>query len=157
MKKTKHIKKNNTTDWGCFTHITLGEDDTIGMGKYYGKTVREVITLYGKVSIYDILRYYDVEEDILKELHIHRLTSEEKEEIKRVEQGNKVQEEVKTPVSVVNPTQEMNYGYPEQEEYDGGYWVYPVDYDPEDEGGYGCPWGYRNNNRIRVFESINNQ
>lgn len=141
-----------------FTGITLGKDDIVKVGVYstHGMKVSTVLKRYGKKGVMDLLLYYDLEEEILEEYNIHRLSPEEKEMRDRVEQMNKVQEETISSVEETfetTTTQDVDEGYPNQEEYDeGGYWVYPVLYDPEDEGGYGGYTGYGNINRTRLFD-----
>ena len=105
----------------------------------------------------DILHYYHLEEDILEEYHIHRLSPEEKEMMDRVEQMNKVQEDTNVSVPVeetfeTTTTQEVDEEYPDLEEYDeGDFWNYPVLFDLEDEEEYGGCWGYGNNGISRLY------
>jgi len=143
-----------------FTGITLGKDDTVKVGVYstYGMKVSTVLKRYGKKGVMNLLLHYDLEEEILEEYHIHRLSPEEKEMRNRVEEMNKVQEETNVSVPVeetfeTTTTQDFDEEYPDLEEYDEGeYWDYPVLYDPEDEEGYGGYRRFGNNNRTRVFE-----
>ena len=98
----------------------------------------------------------DLEEEILKEYHIHRLSPEEKEMMDRVEEMNKVQEDTNVSVPVEETfettTQEVDEEYPDLEEYDeGDFWNYPVLFDPEDEEEYGGYWGYGNNGISRLY------
>ena len=136
-----------------FTGITLGRNDIIRVGVYstYGMKVSTVLKRYGKKGVMNLLLFYDLEEEILEEYHIHRLSPEKKEMREKVEQVNKVQEETNESVPVeetfgTTTTQDVDEEYPKQEEYVGNNnWIYPVLYDPEDEGGYGVPWGQRYN------------
>ena len=52
---------------------TLKMDDTIGIGVYVGETVRDCIRKYGRKSILEILKYYDLDEEILMEYHYRSL------------------------------------------------------------------------------------
>ena len=134
-----------------FTGITLGKNDLVKVGVYstYGMKVSTVLKRYGKEGVMKLLVYYDLDEEILDEYHIHRLTPEEKE-MKGVEQMDKIQENTNVSVPVeetfeTTTTQDMEEESPEMEEYVGNdYRNYPVLYDPEDEDGYGGYWGYSN-------------
>ena len=105
----------------------------------------------------NLLLYYDLEEDILEEYHIHRLSPDEKEMRDDLEKMNKVQEDTNVSVPVeetfeTTTTQDVDEESPEQEEYVGNdYWIYSVLYDPEDEEGYGGYRGYGNSNRPRLY------
>ena len=46
--------------------IKLKLDDTIKMGVYSGITVRECIKQYGKKSLLEVLRYYDLDDEFSK-------------------------------------------------------------------------------------------
>ena len=142
-----------------FTGITLGRNDIVRVGVYstHGMKVSTVLERYGKKGVMDLLLYYDLEEEILDEYHIHRLTPEETELREGLEQMNKVQEETNESVPVeetfeTTSTQDVEEEYLEQEEYVGNdNWIYSVLYDPEDEDGYGGYRGYGNNNRPRLY------
>lgn len=142
-----------------FTGITLGMDDFVEVGVYstHRMKVSTVLNRYGKKGVLDLLLHYDLEEEILEEYHIHRLSPEEKEMRNRVEEMNKVQEETNVSVPVeetfeTTTTQEVDEEYPDLEEYDeGDNWDYPVLFDPEDEEGYGGYWGYGDNGTPRLF------
>lgn len=142
-----------------FTGITLGKDDVVKVGVYstHGMKVSTVLKRYGKKGVMDLLLHYDLEEDILEEYHIHRLSPDEKEMRDRVEEMNKVQEDTKVSVPVeetfeTTTTQEVDEEYPDLEGYDErDFWIYPVLFEPEDEEGYGGYWGYGNNNIPRLF------
>ena len=143
-----------------FTGVTLGKDDIVEVGFYstHRMKVSTVLNKYGKKGVLDLLLHYDLEEEILEEYHIHRLSPDEKEMRDRVEEMNKVQDETNESVSVeeifeTTITLDVDEEYPDLEEYDEGwYWDYPVLYDPEDEEGYGGYRRFGNNNRTRVFE-----
>lgn len=47
--------------------------DTIGIGVYSGETVEDCIRKYGRKSILEILKYYDLDENILKLCHFRSL------------------------------------------------------------------------------------
>lgn len=142
-----------------FTGITLGMDDFVEVGVYstHRMKVSTVLNRYGKKGVLDLLLNYDLEEEILEEYHIHRLSPEEKEMRERVQQMNKVQEETNVSVPVeetfeTTTTQDFDEDYPDLDEFvEDEYWDYPVLYDPEDEDGYGGCMGYGNNNRPRLY------
>ena len=142
-----------------FTGITLGRNDIVRVGVYstHGMKVSTVLERYGKKGVMDLLLYYDLEEEILDEYHIHRLTPEETELREGLEQMNKVQEETNVSVPMeetfeTTTPQDVEEESLEQEEYVGNdYWIYSVLYDPEDEDGYGGYRGYGNSNRPRLY------
>ena len=140
-----------------FTGITLGRNDIVRVGVFstHGMKVSTVLERYGKKGVMDLLLYYDLEEEILEEYHIHRLSSEEKELMEGLEQMNRVQEDTNVSVSVeetfeTTTTQDVEEESPEQEECVGNdNWIYPVLYDPEDESPYGG-YGYKRSQQ-RVY------
>ena len=142
-----------------FTGITLGRNDIVRVGVYstHGMKVSTVLERYGKKGVMDLLLYYDLEEEILDEYHIHRLTPEETELREGLEQMNKVQEETNVSVPMeetfeTTTTHDVEEESLEQEEYVGNdNWIYSVLYDPEDEDGYGGYRGYGNSNRPRLY------
>ena len=146
-------------DGVSFTGITLGRNDIVKVGIYSSNNMKvsTVLNRYGKKGLLDLLHYYDLEEEILEEYHIHRLSPEEKEMRNRVEEMNKVQEETNVSVPVeetfeTTTTQEVDEECPDLEgEIEGDFWNYPVLFDPEDEEGYGGYWGYGNNSIPRMF------
>lgn len=77
-----------------FTGKTLKMKDTIKEGIYKGEKVSKVIRTYGKKGIWEILKSYDLDEEILKKYHFHK-KDEQKDEIqmseKIVEQKDEVQ------------------------------------------------------------------
>lgn len=144
---------------GYFTGITLGYDDIVEVGVYstHRMKVSTILNRYGKKGVLDLLLHYDLEEEILEEYHIHRLSPEEKEMKERVQQMNKVQEETSESVHVeetfeTTTTQDFDEECPDLDEFvEDEYWDYPVLYDPEDEDGYRGCMGYGNNNRPRLY------
>lgn len=117
----------------------LKMDDTIRMGVYEGETVRECIKKNGRRSILEILKYYDLDEDILRECHF-RYQGPHKDE-------QNVQETVSVSVPVeedyeTSTTLDWDEEYPEdEEEMVDDPWYCPVDYDPEDDDEFGPLWG----------------
>ena len=59
---------------------TLSKGDTIKNGIYAGMKVSECLRVYGKKSIIGIVKYYDLDEEILKEYHVHLEPHKEEEE-----------------------------------------------------------------------------
>ena len=64
-----------------FTGITLGRNDIVKVGVYskHRMKVSTILNRYGKKGVLNLLINYDLEEEILEEYHIHKLTPEEKE------------------------------------------------------------------------------
>ena len=59
---------------------TLSKGDTIKNGIYAGMKVSECLRVYGKKSIIGIVKYYDLDEEILKEYHVHLEPHKEEED-----------------------------------------------------------------------------
>jgi hypothetical protein len=120
--------------------LTMG--DTIGMGVYVGETVGDCIRNYGRKSILEILKYYDLDDDILLEYHFRYLGPHKDEQGEQVN----VQETMSVSVPVEEDyettiTQEWDEEYLEPgEEVVDDPWYCPVDYDPEDDDEFGNPW-----------------
>lgn len=64
-----------------YTGETLKMKDTIKEGIFKGEKVGKVIKTYGKKGIWDILKSYDLDEEILKKYHFHKKKDEQKEEM----------------------------------------------------------------------------
>lgn len=120
-------------------------EDTIRIGVYAGEKLSECIKKYGRKSILEILKYYDLSEDILEEYHYKSLEHQDNPN-DRVSKDEMVE-----PTFVTSSTQiDEEYFEPVEEVVDDP-WYCPVNYDPEDdyEFGdlYGCgssykPWIY---------------
>jgi len=54
----------------------LSVNGPIEMGEYAGETVKSCIMKYGRKSVLGILKYYDLDEEILKENHYHKKEKE---------------------------------------------------------------------------------
>lgn len=111
--------------------------DTIGMGVYVGETVKDCLKKNGRKSILEILKYYDLDEDILKEYHyrylgIHQDSPED--------WNTKVLEVEETFVSTTTQDLDEEFFEPLEEEVVDDPWYCPVDYDPEDDDEFGNPW-----------------
>ena len=116
----------------------LKMDDTIGMGVYVGETVKDCIKKNGRKSILEILKYYDLDENILKECHYKSLGTHQ-ENPNQVK--NKVQVSKTDPVEEFVTTTTLDEEYLDQEEmdYENDYWNTPVLYDPEDDDEFADP------------------
>lgn len=129
-----------------FTGITLGKDDIIKLEGYSrsGVKVSTFLKRYGKEGVMELLHYYDLEDEILNEYHIHKLTPEEKEKMD-IKEMNKVQKSTNETVPVEetyeNTLLDIEEEYPDQDDY----WNYPLMYDPEDEDVFEYPWGIGQN------------
>ena len=132
----------------------LGINDTIRLGVYEGETVKDCIRKYGRKSILEILKYYDLDEEILREYHYRSL---EPHEDNPEENGQDwIQEILDSPVPVggffvTTTTQdedEETLDLYQEYENDLDYYDNSVSYDPEDDGEFGengnCykPWIY---------------
>ena len=124
---------------------SLRMDDTIGIGVYVGETVRDCIRKYGRKSILEILKYYDLDENILKRCHFRSL---EPHKNNPEENGQDwTQEILESPFTggesfVTTTTQDEDEEYPEPgEEVVDDPWYCPVDYDPEEDNEFGPLWG----------------
>lgn len=141
-----------------FTGITLGKNDIVKVGVYskHRMKVSTILNRYGKKGVLNLLLHYDLEEEILEEYHIHKLTPEEKEMREKLEQMNKVQEDTNVSVTVeetieTTTTLDVDEEYPDRKNMKRGTTRTILWYDPEDEGGYGGPWKNRNNNRLYTY------
>lgn len=116
----------------------LKMDDTIGMGVYVGETVKDCIKKNGRKSILEILKYYDLDENILKECHYKSLGTHQ-ENLNQVK--NNVQVSKTDPVEEFVTTTSLDEEYLDQEEidYENDYWNTPVLYDPEDDDEFADP------------------
>lgn len=127
----------------------LKMDDTIGMGVYVGETVKDCIKKNGRKSILEILKYYDLDENILKECHYKSLGTHQ-ENPNQVK--NKVQVSKTDPVEEFVTTTTLDEEYLDQEEmdYENDYWNTPVLYDPEDDDEFAGPQ-YRNSYKPWIY------
>jgi len=138
-----------------FTGITLGKNDIVKVGVYsrHRMKVSTILNRYGKKGVLNLLINYDLEEEILEEYHIHKLTPEEKEMREKLEQMNKVQEDTNVSVTVgdtfeTTTTQDVDEEYPDRKNMMRGTTGTILWYNPKDESWYGGPWKCRNNNRL---------
>lgn len=79
-----------------YTGGTLKMKDTIKEGIFKGEKVGKVIKTYGKKGIWDILKSYDLDEEILKKYHFHKKKDEQKDEVQENTNVSKPQEYVST-------------------------------------------------------------
>ena len=138
-----------------FTGITLGKNDIVKVGVYskHRMKVSTILNKYGKKGVMNLLLHYDLEEEILEEYHIHKLTPEENEMREKLEQMNKVQEDTNVSVTVeetieTTTTLDVDEEYPNKKNKMRGTTGTILWYDPKDKGRYGGPWKYVNNNRL---------
>ena len=112
-------------------------NDTIGMGVYVGETVKDCIRKNGRESILELLKYYDLDENILKEYHYRSLGIHQDNPDDRVSVSvDEIVEESFVTSSTLDIDEE--YLEPEEEVVDDP-WYCPVDYDPEDDDEFGSP------------------
>ena len=124
---------------------TLKMDDTIGIGVYVGETVRDCIRKYGRKSILEILKYYDLDENILKLCHFRSLDKDNPEENGQ----DWTQEILDSPFtggeSFVTTTSqdedEETLDLYQEYENDLDCYDNPVSYDPEEDDEFGPLWG----------------
>lgn len=132
----------------------LGKNDTIRIGVYEGETVKDCIRKYGRKSILEILKYYDLDEEILMEYH-YRSLEPHKDNPK--ENGQDwTQEILDSPFTggesfVTTTTQDEDEETLDlYQEYENDLDCYdnPVSYDPEEDDEFGGkrnrykPWIY---------------
>ena len=122
-------------------------NDTIGMGVYVGETVKDCIRKNGRESILDILKYYDLDENRLKEYHYRSLGTHQDNP------GDKVsKDEMVEQTFVTSSTMEMDEEYFEPvEEVVDDPWFYPGGYDPEDDYEFSEQYGYRNSYKPWIY------
>lgn len=129
-------------------------DDTIRIGVYEGETVKDCIRKYGRKSILEILKYYDLDEEILKEYHYRSLDSHKDSPEENGQDW--IQELLDSPVPVggsfvTTTTQDEDEETLDlYQEYENDLDCYDnsVSYDPEDDDEFGDngysykPWIY---------------
>ncbi len=109
--------------------------DTIGMGVYVGETVKDCIKKNGRESILDILKYYDLDENILKEYHYRSLGTHQDNPDDSVSNDEIVEQTFETTTTLDWDEECLE---PDEEVVDDP-WYCPVDYDPEDDDEFGNP------------------
>ena len=80
---------------GYFSEITLGKDDLI-MDDGHKVKVSTYLKKHGKAGVIALLPYYDLEDEIMEEYHIHLQTPAERarREKEKAEQVNNVQDNI---------------------------------------------------------------
>ena len=127
--------------------ICLKINDTIRMGVYSGEKLSDCIKKYGRKSILEILKYYDLSEDILEEYHYKSLGTHQDNPNDRVSKDEMVE-----PTFVTSSTLEMDEEYFEPvEEVVDDPWYCPMDYDPEDDYEFGENYGYVNSYKPWIY------
>ncbi len=129
-------------------------DDTIRIGVYEGETVKDCIRKYGRKSILEILKYYDLDEKILIEYHYRSLEPhKDNPEVDKKEQ-DWVQELLDTPIPV-GETFVTTTTQDEDEETLDLYQEYENEMDcydnPEDDDEFGPLWGPGNNYKPWIY------
>ena len=123
--------------------------DTIKMGVFAGETVKDCIMKFGRKSILEILKYYDLDEEILEEYHYKSLGTHQDNPNDRVSKDEMVE-----PTFVTSSTMEMDEEYFEPvEEVVDDPWFYPGVYDPEDDYEFGENYGYVNSYKPWIYGS----
>lgn len=133
----------NDSKEGYFSGVTLGKNDIIKDGGHKVK-VSTFLKRHGKEGVIALLPYYDLEEEILEEYHIHLQTpaekarrEKEKLEQEKAEQMNNVQDNATVSVpeeeifetSVTEVEEDDNWAYDLNEED----YLNSVLYDEEDD------------------------
>ena len=126
--KFKSVIKDSKEEY--FSGVTLGKDDIIKDGGHNVK-VSTFLKRHGMEGVIALLPYYDLEEEILEEYHIHLQTpaekarrEKEKLEQEKVEQMNNVQDNATVSVpeeeifetSVTEVEEDDNWAYDLNEE-----------------------------------------
>ena len=120
---------------------TLGLYDLIGIGENAGETVETCVKKYGKKSLLNVLKYYNLSEKVMEIYHFHLTPHQENPNL--VEKKDKDQVSKTDPVEefVSTTTQDWDEENSEpDEEVVGTPWYCPVDYDPEDDNEFGNYW-----------------
>ncbi len=92
-----------------FKKITLGKKDKTQEGLFPNKNIKKVTTIlkkFGKKGVIRLLHYYDLDEEILEEYHIHKQTLDEKtrrEKERRVKEKTEQKNTVQDCTSVSTP------------------------------------------------------
>ena len=120
--------------------------DTIGMGVYVGETVKDCIKKNGRESILDILKYYDLDENILTEYHYRSLGTHQDNPDDKVSKDEMLEQ-----TFVTSSTLDMDEEYLEPVEEVDDYWDTPVLYDPEDDDEFGDHWEYGNSYKPWIY------
>jgi hypothetical protein len=136
-------------------------DDTIGLGVFVGETVRDCIRKYGRKSILEILKYYDLDEEILRDYHYKDIGPHKDSPEEDKKEQDWVQELLSSPISmeetfVTTTTQE---GEDEErsldlyEEYENEMDCYEnsVLDDPEDDDGLRYPKEWRDSYKPWIY------
>lgn len=121
-----------------FKRVTLGKKDKTEVGLFPNKNIKKVSTIlkkFGKEGVIRLLHYYDLDDEILKEYHLHLKKTEDVLD----EQKSVVQERTTVSVHmkethVTTSTEDIEEDYQDQDacvEYEP--FVYSVLYDPEDD------------------------
>lgn len=137
----------------------LQKNSKIRMGIYSGMTVYECINQYGRKSLWEILKYYDLDEEIQKEYSIRPATPEEKLEWekKKLKKQTKEQTNLSIPEKVTyetSTTLDVNEDDKVEEEYEVYYLDHPVSYYPEDyDVFYGQEHNMKKNKNIYNFNN----
>lgn len=95
------INKNNNMK--C-----LSLKDIIEKGVNAGETVASSVKKYGRKQIFEILKYYDLEEAVLKEYHFHKKEEDQPKEEVKVQQQVQSNPNLTKPVNNQEPTKVQN-------------------------------------------------
>ena len=127
---------------------TLGYSDIIEVGLYAGSMLKTVLAYYGKMAFLEILKYYNVDDDIMKEYHCHmpatkeeKMAWEQKKTSKKVHMKSAVHASKKTSEDVLNAMLEEYSADPvvsattdsEDDSWENYGYYCDVMYDPEDD------------------------
>ena len=136
-------------------------DDTIGFGVFVGETVRDCIRKYGRKSILEILKYYDLDEEILREYHYKDKGPHKESPEKDKKEQDWVQEVLNSPLPVgetfVTTTtqegvdEESSLDLYEEYEYEMDCYDNSVLDDPEDDDGLRYPREWRDNYKPWIY------
>ena len=121
-----------------FKRVTLGKKDKTEVGLFPNKNIKKVSTIlkkFGKEGVIRLLHYYDLDDEILKEYHLHiKKTEDVLDEQKSVVQERTTVSVPMEETYVTTSTEDLDEDFQEQDacvEYEP--LVYSVLYDPEDD------------------------
>ena len=107
----------------------IQENDTIKMGVYCGMTVRECVKRYGKKSLLEVLKYYDLDEELSRKYYHkkEKVQTNEKQEEEYPHLWEGTDRNYHEFFEVYDEMQSSDFDYPEKsiDYYDGvddEYW-----------------------------------
>lgn len=114
-----------------FEEITLGIKDTIECGEYAGETVESCVKKYGKNALLNVLKYYNLADEVMEYYHIRMKPHVDKEETENQVVTTRTRPVKKYVTTRTDDLYEDYYKDEDEDEVTEPIFI-PVDYDPED-------------------------